>query len=139
MYESLCSEHVFKLIENLEWDNATIKLKRNMHIAQQWVINAGTRRLPLHEACVRQSTTEILYTLLDLYPKGAKAKDSNGRYPIHHACVHGASADVICQLFDAFPESGDAKENRGKTSKVYALNIATPDVDAIHCDNRFSA
>jgi len=48
MYESLRPEHVFKLIENLEWDNATITLKRNKHIAHQWVINAGTRRLPLH-------------------------------------------------------------------------------------------
>jgi len=131
VYESLRPDHVFKLIENLECDNATIQLKRNKHIAQQWVINAGTRRLPLHEACVRQPKTEIVYTLLDLYPKGAKAKDSNGRHPIHHACVHGASADVICQLLDAFPESGDAKDNWGKTSKVYALNTATPDVDVI--------
>jgi len=131
MYDSLRSDHVFKLIENLEWNNATAQLKRNKHIAQQWVINAGTRRLPLHEACVRQPTEEIVCILLSLYPDGAQEQDSNGRYPIHHACVHQASADVICQLLDAFPESADAKDNWGKTSKVYALNAARPDVDVI--------
>jgi len=131
MYGALRPDHVFKQIENHKWNNALVQLTINRHIAQQWVVNAGTRRLPIHEACVRKPTTEIIYTLLDIYPDGAKAKDSNGRHPIHHACVHGASADTIYQLLHVFPESANANDNWGKTPKIYALNTVTPDVDVI--------
>ena len=131
LYENTRSDHVFKLIENLEWDKAIVQLKGNKHLAEHWIINNGKRRLPIHEACARQPSTEIIFALLDIYPDGAKAKDSSGRYSIHHACVQGASASTVCQLLYTFPEGADVSDNLGKTPKIYALDAVTPDVEVI--------
>jgi len=132
MYESLPPDHLFKLIENLNWRRSIVQLNRNKRIARQWVINKGTRRLPLHEACVRKPPDDILCILLEIYPDGAKAMDSSGRYPIHHACANAASAQIIFQLLYAFPEGVDTKDNWDKTPKEYYLNsTASPDVKVI--------
>ena len=38
----------------------------------------------IHEACIRQTTEEVIVSLLESFPEGARATDTYGRLPLHH-------------------------------------------------------
>lgn len=128
LYTNLSSQSVFKLLENLKWKESLMAMKRSPDELTQWITKNDKRgmklifrRLPIHEACVRETTPEIMLRLLDLYRLGAQAKDNNSRTPLHHAFIHNADINVIYQLVHAYPEALDETDFWGKTAREYAI------------------
>ena len=137
-YEDLSPDSLFKQMEDLEWKSAIYHMRNEPLDVSRWIVKRGAsdgeimwRRLPIHEACIRKPTSEIIYYLLDIYPKGVKEQDNNGRLPIHHACIHGASTDVIYQLLNGFPEALEVKDIWGKTPKECALSSVHANKDEV--------
>lgn len=114
------SIELFKAIEDGNEADACGHLKKPTNEADKWVVRKNTdgsvtwRRLPIHEACIRNPSILLLDALLKAAPEGVKALDACGRLPIHHCCVHGASEEVIMKLILAYPESIEAKDMWGK-------------------------
>jgi len=113
---------LFRLIEERQWRDVMEQNIQNEDEAKQWVVkrdkDSGSitwRRLPIHEACIRQPTEEVMLSLLESFPEGARASDTYGRLPLHHACVHGAQENVIHHLLMTYPDSIEVKDVWGKT------------------------
>jgi len=78
------------------------------------------RRLPIHEACTRYPSAELIAALLDAYPEGASSKDNQGRTPLHCAVIHGAHIDVVYLLLNACYNSILDQDFFFKVPKDYA-------------------
>lgn len=109
-FDTLAPESLFKLLKDLKWKSAASRTVQFQDETRRWVIKYDDKkrsnqmlwkRLPIHEACIRQPSTEIIAALLDSYSAGASAKDNKGRTPLHHAIIHGAHIDVIYLLLHA--------------------------------------
>ena len=78
--------------------------------------DACSNRLPLHLACKKGITKHALTILLQVYARGAAAKDDQEKLPVHHACQSGScSPAVVLALLDAHPESIHARTAFGLT------------------------
>jgi len=128
-YDALSPDSLFKLLKALEWKGAVSRMAQCEDESNQWVKNYDEknskmlwRRLPIHEACIRQPTAEVIAALLDVYPFGAKAKDNQGRTPLHYAVIHGAHIDVIHLLLHANYDAIQAQDFFFKIPEDYAYN-----------------
>eukprot|EP00559_Dactyliosolen_fragilissimus_P001277 CAMPEP_0184864694 /NCGR_PEP_ID=MMETSP0580-20130426/15850_1 /TAXON_ID=1118495 /ORGANISM="Dactyliosolen fragilissimus" /LENGTH=494 /DNA_ID=CAMNT_0027363597 /DNA_START=15 /DNA_END=1499 /DNA_ORIENTATION=- len=128
LYENLYPDALFKQMEDLKWNSAIYYIKSAPSEVSQWILkksNKGDivwRRLPIHEACIRQPTLEVIVAILNIDVDSARQVDNNGRLPLHHACIHGASTDVIYQLLHVYHDAIDVKDIWGKTPKDCALS-----------------
>eukprot|EP00957_Ditylum_brightwellii_P115565 8814224-Ditylum_brightwellii.AAC.1 len=106
-------------------------LQKNSAEAREWVYpdsnNDPTRRvLPIHEACSRQPTTNVISSLIGAYSNGVRESDGDGMLPLHHACRWGASIEVIQRLLLTYPDSLDMKDKRGRTAQQLAMDNRNP-------------
>ena len=128
LYDELSPNCLFKLVEDFNWKKAVAYAQEYRHEASQWVVkakfdsNSCWRRLPIHEACIRDPSIEIIFTLLESYPDGAFQEDSYDRTPLHYAIIHGASVDVVYLLLEAFHYGKDVQDFFGKTPADYMFN-----------------
>ena len=127
IYDALSPDGLFKLLKELQWKVAVSRIAQYQGESSRWVKNYDDknfkmlwRRLPIHEACIRQPTAEVIAALLDSYPPGAKAKDNQGRTPLHYAVIHGAHIDVIHLLLHASYDVILAQDFFFKIPKDYA-------------------
>ena len=123
-YDQLQPNDLFKLLEDLQWKTAEFTLKKSPSDAKQWTSMTGNdkpmwRRLPIHQACIRQPTPAIISALLDCFPTSAKVTDNYDRTPLHCAIIHNADIDVIFLILDAYYDAKDEKDFFGKTPKDY--------------------
>jgi len=121
-YEHLSPvDSLYKKIENLRWASALAHIRNNPYEAGRWIVkfgagnNVSSRRLPIHEACVRKPEADIISVLLQIYPHSAKESDNHGLLPLHHACMHGAEQDVLCLLAAAYPQAVSTTDSWGRT------------------------
>jgi chromosome segregation ATPase len=128
LYENLESDSIFKLLDSLQWKEAISLMKTSPDEVSTWVTRNDKRgmkllwrRLPIHEACVRKTTPEVVLRLLEIYPNGAEAKDNNGRTPLHHALIHDADINVIYQLIHAYRDALSIPDFWGKAPREYAM------------------
>lgn len=136
-YRELCSESLFKHIENLEWRKAkNALLHESSADTRQWVIKdtsdrPGWRRLPIHEACIRQPPAEIVSLILDVFPSCSQLKDNYERTPLHYAVIHHASPQVMYLLLDSNYGARKDKDFYGMTPLDYCSSSTTTDVESI--------
>eukprot|EP00814_Leptocylindrus_danicus_P000397 CAMPEP_0116007568 /NCGR_PEP_ID=MMETSP0321-20121206/2372_1 /TAXON_ID=163516 /ORGANISM="Leptocylindrus danicus var. danicus, Strain B650" /LENGTH=1058 /DNA_ID=CAMNT_0003476279 /DNA_START=100 /DNA_END=3273 /DNA_ORIENTATION=- len=74
-------------------------------------------RLPLHSACRKVASADVIATLVASGPHTASYKDSKGRLPLHIACEYGASKDIIKTLVAAYPQGVDEGDHRGHSPR----------------------
>jgi len=77
--------------------------------------NVVWKRLPIHEACLRNPCVNLMEALINAYPTGMKLSDAAGRLPLHHACIHGVNEQVILKMILVHPESMLVEDMWGKT------------------------
>ena len=139
-YSDLADDSLFKLLESFQWQEALCVLREtSRYETRQWVSKnevskAAWRRLPIHEACIRRPTTEIIAALLDAYPESAGIKDNLGRNPLHHAVIQHAHVDVIYLLLHHNYESVHVVDFFKKSPKSYAMGATGADkavIDAL--------
>ena len=126
-YDSLPPESLFKLLKDLKWRLAASRAIQMQDETRQWVVKYDEKRtkmlwkrLPIHEACIRLPSTEVISKLLDCYPEGASAKDNQHRTPLHHAVIHGAHIDIIYLLLNVAYEATQEKDFFNKIPQDYA-------------------
>lgn len=137
-YLDLAPNSVFALIENLKWKEAIVALHKFPDEARQWVkkedgARPGWRRLPLHEALIRNPSADIIQSLLDAYPDSVTQHDDYFRTPLHHAVIHNASSDVMTLILDADMKALDKKDFFDKLPKEY---VTADEVLTIISQNR---
>lgn len=134
-YDRLSLESLYKKIENLKWASALAHLRNNPYEAGRWIVKFGagdtvsSRRLPIHEACVRKPNADIISVLLQIYPNSAKESDNHGLLPLHHAAVHGADQDVLCLLAAAYPQAVSTLDSWGRNPLDCLLISKNPNKD----------
>lgn len=70
-------------------------------------------RLPLHIACLRGASLDVVSALLLCYPDGARAKAVFDRLPIHYACGSGGSRAILDALIASFPDGPRTQDEHG--------------------------
>jgi len=114
---------LYRLVMECSWDALIERCKIAPEEAKQWVVRGSVeswRRLPLHEACIRQAGIEVIDALLVAFPLAAKSFDHSARLPIHHACFHGCSTEVVKKLMIAYPNGTEKKDVFEKTPVIIA-------------------
>jgi len=139
-YDQLRPNDLFKLLEDLQWKKAEFTLKQSPTDAKQWTAKTDNdtpmwRRLPIHQACIREPTPAIISALLDCFPASAKTTDNYDRTPLHCAIVHNAHIDVIFLILDAYYDAKDEKDFFGKTPKDY-LPGNSEEIEAAFAQNK---
>ena len=77
-------------------------------------------RLPLHVACTKKQSLEVIRLLVSIYPNTVKEKERQGWLPLHAACVMKQSLEVIQFLVQQHPQALKEKENNGMTPLDFA-------------------
>jgi len=71
-------------------------------------------RLPIHRACFKGQSFEVIDALIKAYPDGLKVQDNDGWLPIHEACANGQSFEVIDALIKAYPDGLKVRDGDGR-------------------------
>ncbi len=129
-YNDLAPDSIFKLIESFQWretlsalhDTIALKYETKQWVTKNEVLKSSWRRLPIHEACIRQPTAAVIAALLDAYPESASLQDNLGRTPLHHAVIHHADISVIFLLLDAHFNGIEDTDFWKKTPRQYAAD-----------------
>ncbi len=127
-YNDLGPDSLFKLIESFQWretlgalhDTIALKYETKQWVTKNEVLKSSWRRLPIHEACIRQPTAAVIAALLDAYPESASLQDNLGRTPLHHAIIHHADISVVFLLLDAHFNGIEDTDFWKKTPRQYA-------------------
>jgi len=77
-------------------------------------------KTPLHWACEKSASFEIVSLLLKAHPEAARIKDNDGLIPLHYECENGASIDIVSLLLDVFPEAAMEKDDEDRTALHFA-------------------
>ena len=124
---------LFQYIENGDETMAISQLTNAPEEARKWVVKKSEhdesimwRRLPIHEACIRNPSEELIDALIQAYATGVKEPDAANRLPLHHACFHGASHSVIMKLVRSYPESIDIQDSWGKVPLSLTESSTSP-------------
>lgn len=127
LWHELSPHSLFKQIEDLQWASVESTTKTCPQEAESWTIKTSNdqikvlwRRLPIHEACIRDPPIRIIEKLIEVHPDCVKSLDNNNRTPLHHAVIHNASRDVVDLLVHAYPDALNIKDFWGKTVNHYA-------------------
>eukprot|EP00957_Ditylum_brightwellii_P095728 7293668-Ditylum_brightwellii.AAC.1 len=60
--------------------------------------------MPLHWACSKGSSFEVVAALLKAWPDAAKQRTRKGTAPLHAACLNTTPFEVVAALLKAWPE-----------------------------------
>jgi len=71
------------------------------------------KRLPIHIACRKNASIDVVTLLLEHYPDGALIADTLGRLALHYALSNGANDEVIGTLLNKKPGSARGTDRRG--------------------------
>jgi len=135
-YRELSSDSLFKHLENLEWKKAENVLHESPGDARQWAIKDTSdrpawRRLPIHEACIRQPPAEIVSLMLEVFPSCSEMTDNYDRTPLHYAVIHHASSQVLYLLLDSNYSARNEKDFFGMTPMDYCSSSNSKDAESM--------
>jgi len=119
---------LYTCIGDGNWERAAEVAMENPDQVKTWVVryhkkdegsDKADRRvmwrfLPLHSACARQPSDELIELLLFIYPEAATMKDRKGMLPLHYACGNHSSYSVINMLLIAHPQGAEERDVYGK-------------------------
>lgn len=119
---------LYTCIGDGNWERAAEVAMENPEQVKTWVVRyhkkeeGGSvterkvmwRFLPLHSACARQPSDELIELLLFIYPQAATMKDRKGMLPLHYACGNHSSYSVINMLLIAHPQGAEERDVYGK-------------------------
>jgi hypothetical protein len=78
--------------------------------------------LPLHFACARAASLEVVQYLVEQWPEAVKKTDIYGYLPLHHACQNKTPLELMQYLVEQWPEAVKTTDVSGKTPLGYAQN-----------------
>ena len=78
-------------------------------------------RLPIHIACKKGSSLNVIRALHEAYPVGILQPDEDGTLALHDACKRIPRLDVIKFFVEVCPSSFDKADNRGNLPLHYAV------------------
>lgn len=106
---SMLETELYRLIKVKDWEGALKRIKSTPNEAEQWhsyqVEKSTHWRLPIHEACSRQPSLEVVEALVEANKVGPLSPDNFAKLPIHLACELGASEMVVDYLLKVNPLS----------------------------------
>lgn len=82
--------------------------------------------LPLHVACFkgeRNVRQDVVETLLQFFPMGARIPDKNGNLPLHLACKANAPRGVIFALLNTYSDGACKKDSMGRLPLHWACHM----------------
>jgi ankyrin repeat protein len=137
----LGSNDLVKLVDNEQWELAIQQSNSNRHLAEAWSARPGffegiksSDVLPIHIACARRPTPDVIDALYEANRMGLRQKESAyRRTPLHIACRSDASPDVVKRLLKYYPEAAAADDSLGRLPIHYRLSNGADDeiIDAL--------
>mmetsp|Transcript_3381 Transcript_3381/g.9622 ORF Transcript_3381/g.9622 Transcript_3381/m.9622 type:complete len:248 (+) Transcript_3381:275-1018(+) len=126
----LGSNDLVKLVDNEQWELAIQQSNNNRHLAEAWSARPGffegiktSDVLPIHIACARRPTVEVIDALYEANRMSLRQKESAyRRIPLHIACRSDASPDVVRRLLECYPDGAAADDNLGRLPIHYRLS-----------------
>lgn len=125
VYYNEGATELFLALESTDWRRALHVIQSDPDQARIWVVSSGSaesagnwslwRRLPLHEACRRQSPPWLVSALLSVFPDAAGERTQFGQLPLHLAIECGAPPEVINLLIVAFWHGVMVTDQSGRT------------------------
>jgi len=109
---------LYQYIESKDWENCIKYAKMYPEDAKTWIMRNEKngrlrwRLLPIHAALILQCPSDVVETLLNVYPDGAKFRDDMGMLPVQIAMWKNLADDIIMSLVVAYPE-GDMSNALG--------------------------
>jgi hypothetical protein len=135
-------DHFLPCISSLtlarDWDGVLAALKREITLASQWVYGMDEfalsttpvvwKRLPIHLACAYDAPSNIVSTLLQIYPQGTSMVDPHdGSLPLHIACQHvSPSIGVVKMLLDSYQQATKIANRKGRIPLHVAVLARVP-------------
>ena len=107
--------HLFTCIDNGEIISAVSRaldfpnevetwiVSRTRHSSRDEVVEVKWKYLPLHLACLQSNPShELIVTLLQVHPQGAKVRDYHGHLPFHYLLSEGSeNLNTVKAVFNA--------------------------------------
>lgn len=78
-------------------------------------------QLPLHLAIVGKAPSNIIGSLVKLYPQALRCTDDQQMLPLHLALRHSADDEIVAYLLMQFPDAVNAKGKNGRSAIDCAL------------------
>mmetsp|Transcript_18492 Transcript_18492/g.40242 ORF Transcript_18492/g.40242 Transcript_18492/m.40242 type:complete len:260 (+) Transcript_18492:221-1000(+) len=135
------SNDLTKLLDSEQWELATQQCQAHPNEACGWSTRPGffegiktSDVLPIHIACSRRPTSQIIDALYEANAHGFRAKETAyRRLPLHIACRSDASPEVIKRLLHYYSDAAAVDDSLGRLPLHYRLsNGADPTaVDAL--------
>jgi len=124
---------LYKNIESRRWDKALEFLLKEceetiLSACSTWVIRKEKngklrwRLLPVHGAIMFGAPLEVVESLLEAFPYGARCKDDQGMLPLHLAFRNDAPDNIITELVQADPSTIQVKDRKGRLPIGCALS-----------------
>jgi ankyrin repeat protein len=89
-------------------------------------------QLPLHLACTKVASGDVIRALIKAYPSSLKNRCIDGNLPLHYACRDKSSVEVIQVLIELFPNSICTSNYRGRLPiHLACYNLYKTTVDKI--------
>jgi len=128
--DSTTASVLFKAITEQKWAFAIQQTETypDDTKTQAWVKveKATTSLYPLHLACTKNPTEEIIAALLKCFPEAiAKSDDIFNRLPIHFACLNRAHESVVRALLKAHPVGASRVAMNGGLPVHYGVASGT--------------
>ena len=131
----LGSNDLSLLVDNEQWELAIQQSNNNRHLAEAWSSRPGffegiktSDVLPIHIACARRPTVEVIDALHEANRMGLRQKESAyQRIPLQIACRSDASPDVVKRLLEYYPEGAAVDDNLGRLAIHYRLSNGADD------------
>ncbi len=93
------------------------------------IATANRGMLPLHLACLRRLSTDVIQYLIKSFPPAVKERNREGHFPLHMACSKWLDVRVIESLIQVWPYSvsvsvsyDDIESSKNCWTKVYYDN-----------------
>jgi len=115
---------LFLAIEEMEWRDAFSIIKSDSKQVRTWVNNTSPddaaalnswRRLPIHEACIRQAPAWLVSELISDYPESSTLTTNGGELPLHLAVDKGCAPEVVNLVIVSNWEAIVAHDQAGRT------------------------
>lgn len=123
---------IAEFLETGEWSDGTTKGPSADVQAKTWVTRFKTdgvmnkrtvewSQLPLHLAIVGKAPSNIIGSLVKLYPQALRCTDDQQMLPLHLALRHSADDEIVAFLLMQFSDAVNAKGKNGRTAIDCAL------------------
>mmetsp|Transcript_14209 Transcript_14209/g.34261 ORF Transcript_14209/g.34261 Transcript_14209/m.34261 type:complete len:404 (+) Transcript_14209:294-1505(+) len=123
-YHGGCTD-LFRAIEEMEWKEAQNIARKSPNQVKTWIRSVGTenttfdwskfKRLPIHEACMRQAPAWFISELLSKYPESVSMTTNLEELPLHLAVDKDCGLDVVNMILASNVSAIVAQDQTGRT------------------------